>query len=240
MDWSRAKTLLIIAFVALNLFLTVQVIQAWMEKSQMQNGSDSIRRELTQILREKEIEAPNIPRNPPPVSVLEARIAPPEKGWKQHQDGSFEKTFRPPVTLTRPDQLNAILEEQVPAFKDFQLVSRKGHTLIYRQYWKGRPLYGSRLEVKMSDANSLHSLKLLRLSIKEGKDVQTPVPASFALLNLVESGKVPKGTVFTEIELGYHGQSYDAKTRVLSPVWKFAAADGRTYFVNALTGALQP
>ncbi|MDW2796542.1 hypothetical protein RZO55_02980, partial [Clostridium boliviensis] len=81
MDWSRAKTLLIIAFVALNLFLTVQVIQAWMEKSQMQNGSDSIRRELTQILREKEIEAPNIPRNPPPVSVLEARIAPPEKGW---------------------------------------------------------------------------------------------------------------------------------------------------------------
>lgn len=240
MDWSRAKTLLIIAFVALNLFLTVQIIQAWVEKSQMQNGSDSIRRELTQILREKEIDMPNIPPAPPPVSVLEARIAPPGEGWIQHGDGSYGKTFHPPVSLSRTDQLDNLLEKEVPSFSDYRLVSRKGHTLIYLQYWKGRPLYGSRLEVKLSDARSLQSLKLVRLSIKEGKDVQSPVPASFALLNLVESGKVPKGTTFTQIELGYHGQSYDAKTRVLSPVWKFAAEDGRTYYVNALTGALQP
>ena len=101
MDWSRAKTLLIIAFVLLNLFLTVQLIQAWVEKSQMQNGNDSIRRELTQILKEKKIKTPDIPQNPPLVSVLEA-IAP-RKRVRQHQDGSFE-TFRPPVTLTRPDQ----------------------------------------------------------------------------------------------------------------------------------------
>ncbi|MEW9031253.1 MAG: two-component system regulatory protein YycI [Planifilum fimeticola] len=240
MDWSRAKTLLIIAFVALNLFLTVQVIQAWVEKSQMQNENDSIRRELTQILREKDIETPDIPQNPPPVSVLEARIAPPGKGWEPLPDGGYGKSFHPPVTLSGPNQLDAFLEKQVPSFKEYHLVSRKGQKRIYLQYWKERPLYGSRLEVKLSGGRALHSLKLVRLSIKEGKDVQTPVPASFALFNLVESGKVPKGTVFTHIELGYHGQSYDAKTRVLSPVWKFAAADGRTYYVNALTGALQP
>jgi len=240
MDWSRAKTLLIVAFVALNLFLTVQLIQAWAEKSQMQNGNDSIRRELSQILREKKITTPDIPRNSPPVSVLEARIDPPGEGWTQHPDGSYGKTFHPPLALSGPDQLDALLEKQVPSFDDYQLVSRKGRTRIYIQYWKERPLYGSRLEVKLSDAKFLQSLELVHLSIKEGKDVQTPVPASFALLNLVESGKVPKGTNFTHIELGYHGQSYDAKTRVLSPVWKFSTADGRTYYVNALTGALQP
>lgn len=240
MDWSRAKTLLIIAFVALNLFLTVQVIQAWVEKSQMQNGSDSIRRELSQILRDKKIETPDIPQNPPPVSVLEARIASPGQGWEPIPDGGYGKTFDPPIALSGPDQLDALLEKHVPSFREYRLVHRKGDTRIYLQYWKERPLYGSRLEVKLSGGRSLQSLKLVRLSIKEGKDAQTPVPASFALLNLVESGKVSKGTVFTQIELGYHGQSYDAKTRVLSPVWKFAAADGQTYYVNALTGAIQP
>lgn len=240
MDWSRAKTLLIIAFVALNLFLTIQIIQVWVEKSQMQNGSDSFRRELTQILEEKEIEIPSLPQNPPPVSVLEARVAFPGKGWKELPDGSYEKAFQPPLPFSGADQYDALLEKQVPAFKEYRLVSQKGDSRLYLQYWKERPLYGTRLEVKLQGKNALKSLKVVSLSIKEGKDAQAPVPASFALLNLVESGKVPKGTNFTHIELGYHGQSYDAKTRVLSPVWKFSSADGRTYYVNALTGALQP
>ncbi|MBO2531317.1 MAG: two-component system regulatory protein YycI [Planifilum fulgidum] len=240
MDWSRAKTLLIIAFVLLNLFLTVQLIQAWVEKSQMQNGNDSIRRELTQILKEKKIKTPDIPQNPPLVSVLEARIASPGEGWESQPDGSYVKTFHPSLALSGEDHLHALLKKHVPSFGEYRLISRKGRSRTYLQYWKERPLYGSRLEVKLSEGGALQSIRLIRLSIKEGTDAQTPVPASFALLNLVESGKVPKGTVFTRIELGYHGQSYDAKTRVLSPVWKFAAADGRTYYVNALTGALQP
>jgi hypothetical protein len=241
MDWSRAKTVLIIAFAALNLFLAAQLIQAWGEKSQLQNENETIRRELNQILREKRIAVQvDIPQSTPPVSILEARITPPGAGWEQHPDGSYWKTFEPPLTPSAAEPINTLLARHVPAFSDFQLVSREGHTRIYLQYWKQRPLYGSRLEVKLTERGALQSLRLVHLSINEGKDLRTPVPASFALLNLVESGKVPGGTAFVDIELGYRGQSYDAETRVLAPVWKFEAKDGRSYYVNALTGAIQP
>ncbi|GGE05824.1 hypothetical protein GCM10011571_03680 [Marinithermofilum abyssi] len=238
MDWSRAKTILILAFLALNLFLSYQLFQARGEQSQTRNITENTQEELEQLAREKNIHLQaDIPQGLPQVTFLEARTTRMGKGWRLNPDGSYTKTFHPAVPI-REKGLEQTLRSLVAHYDSYRL-SNEDSTKTKRVYYQMNedlPLFDARMQVDIKDGR-IQSVNILHFTIKKGDRAGSQgVNALSALISLIEKGQIDKGDTVTHVKLGYHGQSYDAKARVLPPVWRIETQD-QTYYVNALTGS---
>lgn len=233
MDWSKAKTVLIIAFAALNVFLGIQLFQSWSEQARMSDIAETSKQELEQLLQEKKITLQaKLPQEIPAVSFLEAEITPLGDEWKQNADGSYN------MVITHPQQdLEVLLEQKIPTFDNYKLVQDTPSQKTYYQYWNGHPLFDGQLKVNLKN-NHASSLQMTHFSIKNSETGLPSVSARTALISLIESELLEKETTITDCQLGYHGHSYEAEVRVLAPVWRFTA-DGKTYYVNALTGGVR-
>jgi regulatory protein YycI of two-component signal transduction system YycFG len=243
MDWNRAKTVLILAFLCLNAFLTVQLLETQQERSRQLNVTQSTRADLEQLLATKKIQLKNIPEEQPTVPLLEAQIVQPGDEWER-TDGAYIKTFYTPPPASRPDELNRLLGREIENFSTYRpdTVLPQSGNRVYYQTWEGYPLFEGKAEAILGNGR-LKAIRWTPLSIRAGETRQRVTPAYIALLNLIESGKVPAEARIPAIELGYHGQQYDAESLVLSPVWRVVVQDKNnrvnTYYVNALTGAVE-
>ena len=236
MDWSKAKTVLIIAFTALNIFLGTQLFQSWSEQARMSDATETSQQELEQLLREKKITLETeLPQERPTVSFLEAEITSPGDKWIQNDDGSYSLLLPSPMPLKK--DIDLFLQKKIPHFGEFILIKDTPSQKIYAQYWQGHPLFDGKLEVEMK-GDQISSLQMTHFSIQSNETALRPVSARTALISLVESELLDKETRITDCQLGYHGQSYEAEVRVLAPVWRFTA-NGKTFDVNALTGGVR-
>lgn len=230
MDWNKAKTILILAFLALNLFLAGQLLEA-QEQSEDLNTSESIKRELNQLAQDKGIEIPtDRPTGIPQVAFLEATPTDAEPEWTVEPDGSNIKTWDPPTIPV------ADWKKQVENWSDYRYHADDStpDKRVYYQYWRDRPLFDAILTVQVEEGQ-IASIQKTHFSIEQNNTSQSGVTADTALLSLIESGKLNKGETVTAVELGYHGSSYEATVRVLSPVWRIQT-DKAVYYVNAITG----
>ncbi|QKG85791.1 hypothetical protein GXN76_15905 [Kroppenstedtia pulmonis] len=231
MDWSKAKSILILAFLALNLFLTGQLIQARDEQTDTLSVAKNTQRELSQLVEDKKITIQaDLPVETPQVSYLEAKPITPGEDWESNPDGSYELHLQTP--LNRSELYRFIENLDRYRFEQKQSTAQKN---IYYQQWEKRPLFDARLEVTMRKSQ-IQSLRLTRFHItSDTRSPQAGISAHTALLSLIENRHIRSGETVTDVELGYHGQSYDAEVRILHPVWRIKTLE-QTYYVNALTG----
>ncbi|MBN2908141.1 two-component system regulatory protein YycI [Polycladomyces sp. WAk] len=244
MDWNRAKTVLILAFLCLNAFLAVQLLEIQQERSRLLNVAQSTMKDLKQLLANKKIQLRrSIPEEQPTIPLLEAHLEQPGDGWER-TDGAYLKHFYTPPSASRPDDLNQLLRREIENFSTYRTdtVLPQSGNRVYYQTWEGYPLFEGKVEANLKNGR-LTDIRWTPLSIRAEETRQRVTPAYVALLNLIESGKVPAEARILTIELGYHGQQYDAESMVLSPVWRVVVQDKNnppdTYYVNALTGAVE-
>ncbi|MDN4592582.1 two-component system regulatory protein YycI [Polycladomyces subterraneus] len=242
MDWNRAKTVLILAFLCLNAFLAVQLLEIQQERSQLLNVAQSTMNDLKQLLANKKIQLRrSIPEEQPTIPLLEAHLAQPGDGWER-QDGVYIKQFFP--SASRPSDLNQLLGREIENFSTYRtdMVLPQSGNRVYYQTWEGYPLFEGKVEANLENGR-LKEIQWTPLSIRAEDTRQRVTPAYIALLNLIESGKVSAESRIPIIELGYHGQQYDAESMVLYPVWRVVVQDKNnqphTYYVNAMTGAVE-
>ncbi|PTM56872.1 two-component system regulatory protein YycI [Desmospora activa] len=232
MDWSKAKTILILAFLALNLFLAGQLLEAQKEQSEDRNSTESTKRELNQLAQDKGITILPVdrPTNAPQVAYLEATPTDTATKWTAEPDGSSSKTWNPP-TIPVEDW-----KKQVENWRDYRYHADDSNPVqrVYYQYWRDRPLFDASLTVQVEEG-LISAIRFTHFAIEQNNAAQPGVTADTALLSLIESGKLSKGETITAVELGYHGSSYEATVRVLSPVWRIQT-DKKVYYVNAITG----
>ncbi|MDR6225402.1 two-component system regulatory protein YycI [Desmospora profundinema] len=232
MDWSKAKTILILAFLALNLFLAGQLLEARVEQSEDLDTTESTKRELDQLAQEKEIDIRvELPTDVPPVTYLEATPTNPGSEWKTEADGSYSKKWETPLIPVQE------LKKQAVNFTDYRYHADDSNPVqrVYYQYRANRPLFDASLTVQVEEGK-IASIQQTHFEIKQNNTpAQTGVTAHTALLSLIESGKLNKGETVTAVELGYHGSSYEATVRILSPVWRIQT-DKKDTYVNAITG----
>jgi regulatory protein YycI of two-component signal transduction system YycFG len=244
MDWNRAKTVLILAFLCLNAFLAVQLLEIQQERSESLNVAQSTMNDLKQLLANKKIQLRrSIPEEQPTIPLLEAHLEQPGDGWKR-TDGAYTKQFYTFPSVSRPDDLNRLLGREIENFSTYRTdtVLLQSGKRVYYQTWEGYPLFEGKVEANLKKGR-LTDIQWTPLSIHAEDTRQRVTPAYIALLNLIESGKIPAEARIPIIELGYHGQQYDAESMVLSPVWRVVVQDKnnqvKTYFVNAMTGAVE-
>lgn len=252
MDWSRAKSILIWAFLFLNLFLGYQVFASRTEQWTNTEAVESDKWNLELYLRQQNITlVVELPQETPEMKYLNVKYMGLDAlslqdmpGIKITQDkSSIYSQLVPPMVLrdqTSPDDLLRQLTQRLLHAEQYQVdpFSSSRESLLYWQLHEKRPLYVAPLVISIQNGlvRSYHQTYLHIRSQGSGRQI---ISAHTALRSLVEKEMIHPGDKIENVTLGYYGYHYDADIQVLAPVWRFVVNGGKTHYINAFTGAVE-
>ncbi|TCS95518.1 two-component system regulatory protein YycI [Hazenella coriacea] len=222
MDWSRAKNILIVAFIILNLFLAAQLNQAIEQRSRSLGNDKLTNSEINNLLKDNQIQlVASRPDEPSSAHFYKAVHTSLPEDWKKDAQGVYQKTFQ--IPFKDPKELDKLLQKEVPYFTDYQLSTHHSiekNKRVYLQMLDGKPFFDGKLEVYLS-GNQIQSVRIIHF-----KPTQTPaekvVPLNNALYRLITSGEVDKNSKIHAIQLGYKAKVYYAnEDYILVPHWRF-------------------
>jgi regulatory protein YycI of two-component signal transduction system YycFG len=234
-DWSRAKSILIIAFLLLNIVLGYQLLKG------SGSGSDlpgDMPEETNKLLRSKNIQLNAVlPTDTPRLREITVTYNDQFKNEK--------------VMLQEPIRLNAILSKfdqkesetitEIPKFDAYQHdpVSSKEGVYVLNQMYNQLPLFDVRLELD-EKGGEIVSYKQAYVDVQQGdrqKEEQKVIPAYVALRTLIEKYLL-EGSTINDVRLGYHGQMFNSQVQYMVPYWRVTTGKGSVYYIHAFNGAV--
>lgn len=236
MDWSKAKSVLIISFLLLNLVLGYQI---WLNAKEQANASPGLTGfsdDTRAVMQEKNIRLETkIPTDTPELREISVRMS-----CGQIEEGRIQ--LESPVdsrVIFVPKELKQELEHEIPTIDRYEfdpLVSSDGVFQLFQTF--GRlPMFEVGLELfyQNQKIEAYHQCSATVLPDQDKKE-QKVLPAYKAVANLIE--KLQPGTVIKDVRLGYHGQIFESDKQVLAPYWRVMIQNGETYYIHAITGAV--
>ena len=238
MDWRRAKSVLILAFLMLNVLLGYQLWTEW--RSQVGASVDwtSLPFDTRQAMQEKSIRIDaRIPTETPFLRNLSYML-------KQPAAATAGKEGR--IPLAEPQEARIVFNSQeledalgkvIPELGRYAYDdpgSREGVFVLNRMVDE-LPIFDLHLELY----NSEQQIQAYRQDVVQnvGFDTVQPqqvLPASKAVALLIEN-YLPANSVVKDIRLGYHGQIFpDAEVQVSAPSWRVLLENGEVYYVHAI------
>ncbi|WP_028563601.1 two-component system regulatory protein YycI [Paenibacillus pinihumi] len=237
MDWRRAKSVLIFAFIMLNILLGYQLWLDVRERLESNMDMTDLPPEIQRIMQEKNVRLiGKIPAGTPVLPDLEYR-------FKKSPDTSGEIPLKTPVNTRIVFNEKELLDElgdTIPSLGDYAFDSEAstygtdGVFVLYRMQDK-LPMFDVRLELRYSNQKIIAFRQLAVEQVKHGKSrEQAVLSASKAIGRLIEKYLQP-GSAIKDIRLGYHGLFFDTDMQVATPSWRVLLEDGEIYYINALT-----
>jgi regulatory protein YycI of two-component signal transduction system YycFG len=233
MDWGRAKTILILAFLILNLFLGYQLLQTRLENNASYTDIDQTKYTLTQLIKINKIDVkPRLPEDVPQLSDIIV-----EQKEKPITNQQLAKPFRTNASVVTTRALMLALDGEVAHADDYVLdtASRESTAYTLYQNYNARPLFNSMLKLSIVEGEVKSYSQSYVTVVDKGKKTDPIMSASRALQFLIENYLQPYSEV-TNIDLGYRGHSFGTQQQIVSPTWRFVLADGTQYFVDAVHG----
>lgn len=234
LDWSRAKTVMILCFLLLNLLLGYQL---WSDvRTQFSASSNSAELPSDKLLamQQKRITlATNLPPETPLMGDLTYILD------SDYLENRKIKMLEPAVDSALffiDKQLNSTLGGIIPELQAYVYdvhSSRDGVFVMHRLVDK-RPMFHTKLEFYYSDLKMTGYLQD-RVEIIRTGDKQKVLGSAKVLSSLIDSYLAP-GAVIVEIKLGYYGQIFDSEVQVATPTWRIALEDGTFFYVDAISG----
>lgn len=237
MDWGRAKSVLILAFLMLNVLLGYQLWTEW--RAQVNTSADwtSLPDETRQVMQEKGIRIDaRIPPETPVMRDLSFRLV------QQPPQGEAGRTTleSPPEAriVFSPDELQEELGGVIPELNRYEYDdpgSREGVFVLNRMV-DGFPMFDIHLELYNSEQRiRAYRQDVIQVITTDMAKEQRVLPASTAVAHLIEN-YLPANSVIKDIRLGYHGQIFpDADTQVSAPSWRVLLENGEVYYVHAVS-----
>ena len=250
MDWSRTKTILIGAFLLLDLFLGYQVYVTRIDSWSGQEITQSDIGEVELYLSEHDITLETeVPQETPEMSYLQAEylgINPFQTHEQPGVEATLEKmslvaTLNPPLKIKGQIVPDDLLRQLGPLLMygeeyDADLYQSSQSRLLYWQTYGKRPVFVAPLEVFL-DKGVIPGYSQTYLHLREQEGVRQVISGYTALRSLVEKKIILPGERIESVSLGYYG-SHEADIQSLVPAWR-VIHDGKIHFVNAFTGALE-
>ncbi len=236
MDWGRAKSVMIISFLLLNILLGYQL---WLDVREQLDANIKFA-ELPQdkllLMQQKRISlTANLPLDTPKLGDLTYLL---HTSRPDHGEGE-------PLPLKTPvdsalnfskSELNKRLSGQIPEIDQYayDLHSSRDGVFVLNRMVEGRPLFNIKLELFISNLKITGFLQdqVELVGIGEPRQV---LPAAKVVASLIET-YLEEGSVITDIQLGYHGQIFDSEKQVSAPTWRVTLEDGKVYFIHAISG----
>ncbi|OUM97378.1 MAG: hypothetical protein BAA02_03325 [Paenibacillaceae bacterium ZCTH02-B3] len=238
MDWSRAKTILIIVFALLNLLLAYQLWsdRLWFSSEKPEMTEED--RALEQVLALKNIQLlTDLPDETPSLGELTMNVHP-KNGVPETV--TLAEPFRldePLVAETTKEALARALNQEMDYVYSAADSRRDAH--VFFQAYKGYPLFDIKVELFVDNGmvTGFRRLRAEELADAGGKEQQV-LSARQAVIMLAEKYLSPEEHIY-DVRLGFHGQAFNSETRVLAPYWRILTAGGGRYYVHAITGAVE-
>lgn len=256
MQWSQIKTLFILSFLILNIYLTIQFMGKLEEENYgILEYDDS---SIEQKLEEENIVIKSLPsgqEQEPFISVRQRVFSEADlekfKTQKSQElsvinNNFIISMFDKPVAIPHEDETDIIegfIKNYFAFPDDYELWSWNEdlNVLIFFQDKNDRPIYFNQnalILVFLNDKNEMVFYTQTMLgesdSIKEKKDLIKPIKAVETLYN---SNELRSGDEITKMEIGFHTRvPTEQGTQVFVPAWKVTVNKEKNYFVNAIEG----
>jgi regulatory protein YycI of two-component signal transduction system YycFG len=249
-DWSRAKTILIWAFLLLDLFLGYQVYASRMQHWQGAEAIDGSKWDIELYLKQLNITMDtDVPNETPEMKYLNVEVPGINALALQDIPGisvSVEKTalaakLKPPMPVRgemSPGELLRQLGTRMLHANEYaaDLIQSRPGRLVYLQQYDKLPLFVAPLEIYFENG-AVDSYRQTYFHIRSQGSGRQVISAYTAIRSLVEKQIILPGEKIQNVQLGYYGY-YDADIQVLAPVWR-VIHDGKLHYVNAFTGAIE-
>ena len=243
MDWGRAKLVLIISFLLLNILLGYQLFNNRLDRISAADAA-VVKEETIKLLESRDIKlsAKKIPKDTPkltPINYTKKINHEDIQTAAELINASGLLRSRPSIkSLEKAGIVNAAAYSADPA------LSRKGEFQVLHQIHEKLPMFDVELQL-IEKGGKITGYKQVYVEVQSGVDTsneatppQEVISAYTALSSLVESS-LPSHSVVTDIRLGYYGQTFNTESLYMMPNWRIVLASGDIYYVQAFNGAVQ-
>ncbi|MBD2846418.1 two-component system regulatory protein YycI [Paenibacillus sp. IB182496] len=232
MDWSRAKSVLIISFLVLNIVLGYQL---WTDLRDRLDTGGELSQQTLELMQQKDILLlGNVPDKAPELSNLEYRFTTtPGEPERVELETPVESRI-----IFSEDELRDGLGDIIPELDHYAYDPEISTTDVFVLYWMadGLPMFDVELRLYIQDQQIIaYSQDRVEQVQPDGAMPQQVLSASEALQLLIENTLQP-GTVIQEIRLGYHGQMFDSEDQYSAPSWRVLLQDEPLpYYVHGVS-----
>lgn len=256
MDWNKTKTIFILTFLVLNVYLMNEFLKIrnssqheYLTKTSLENRLKAEEIEITVELPKDFIRDKYISATPKVFIAEEIKKESKLKGQNIRiiDNTLLESTIDEPLKLGEkfdPTAINNFLRGKVLAGDQYRLWSRntEENTITYYQQLDEKLFYkniNGELTFYLNDKNEVISYRQTILEdIEElSEEVKLLQPLK-ALETLYENGDLSYGDKITKVELGYYTLVHLASSQVLTPAWRFVVNEEEDFYVNAFEGQI--
>ncbi|WP_281883335.1 two-component system regulatory protein YycI [Paenibacillus sp. YYML68] len=241
MDWGRAKTILILSFLLLNVVLGFQLSTSRTELLELGVNPDSqVMEELQQLLKLKNIQVPaDIPKEKQKLKEIVARF---DDYHEVERPIPVPTPFKFDPLINKGTFTDMLAKTGIPNTDSYQFdpVTSDTSTFVFHQLYGSLPMFEAQLKLFEKDGMvTSYQQGYVRIMSEGTQPEQSVISPYIALRSLVENYLEP-GTVITGVRLGYHGQLYNSQTLYMVPTWRISLGNGDLYWVHAINGAVEP
>ena len=237
MDWSRAKNVLIYAFLLLNLVLGYQL---WMDLREQAGSSldfTSLSENTQRQMEENRIQLLSpIPNETPQLPKIAFTVNPSAQG----EIMQLAEPVDTKLVYSDPKELQKALEDEIPNISQYRhdpQSDREG-IFVFRPLVDGDwPLFNVELEL-FHESQKINSFRqpVLEISTAGDEEEQKVLSASKALSTLIERNVIPPKTSVKDVQLGYYGQMFNTEVELAAPAWRFTLDNGEMIYLQGISG----
>ena len=254
MQWDQIKTLLILSFLILNIYLLVQF-------TEKQEQADLSVLEHTESTIEDQLEAENIKipnlsnkkYNETFISVEPKLIVNDELKKLKELENQDNEVIQNTLIVSKIDEpikvpeksnqenLNNLLDELVLFPDSYSLWewNEQANMIVYFQEKFDRPIYYNQsglVLLYLNEQNEItHYTQTVLGEDEENEDSRDLITSMRAIETLYDSDKLESNDEITSVEMGFHTRvPLDSGVQVFAPTWEVEVNDESRYFVNAI------
>lgn len=253
-DWSKTKTIFIIVFLILNMFLLYQYV----EKKDSNDYDYLTESTIEDSLKENDITYKTLPKQTNKEQYLSAKS-------KNFSDDDLKKLKNQKATRLSPQQIYSQLDkplqlgekihsEALDTFVKenvlygdsyrFWKVDELKNTIVYYQTYNDKMIYNNnsaKLELSINGNREVQSYEQTYLEDidKQVNEKEEVIKAINAIEALFYKGHIQSNSEITDVELGYINLiQYATASHILTPTWHVEIDKKEDLFVNALDGRI--
>ncbi|WP_341301064.1 two-component system regulatory protein YycI [Lysinibacillus sp. FSL H8-0500] len=254
MDWSRTKSIFIVVFLILNIFLYSLYLNRYNEAKDIEVPGEKT---IEARLKDDNITYGTLPNNIESASYMTAQVhkfIPPEfSNSNQQIEFKDDNNTKARVIFMRPVKLRNVSDDA--SFTDFALaniiegasyalwkIDREERVAIFFQKANNRMFYYSgSLKIKWNANNEVTMYEQTMIdNIEEMEQQESVIPPLQIIQTLYAKGTLKSESQITQMKLGYSTLVKLTRTQVLVPTWevrvKLSDGTSEEYFVNAVEG----
>jgi regulatory protein YycI of two-component signal transduction system YycFG len=254
MDWSNTKTIFIITFLILDIFLAYQFAEK-RNRSELDMITEA---GIEEQLQTEEITYKELPKEPKEGTYISGKTKlfsiNDIKNFKNQEfnldnPAILKSVLKNPIRILEKgnsSKLDQFLKENIisgDSYKLWKIDEDAGNIILFQQYqdkifYNNTSNLSGLLLINLNDNQEVTSYQQTMLVNFEEYDKKEILPALKALENLYKNDHLMSGSDVTNIELGYYPLEQLSESQILAPTWRIEVDSKVDYYVNAFEGQI--